>query len=129
MYSTWYVHVAKRRYTPCCRLKVNSDCHIVGRLLNITVGLTSNDPQINRDPMNSWFWLCDTQDEFVKGQPIDLECDEQLPQGRYLFVAATVRDYFHLSEVEVYTGKLYKTKYTRRVCMVLRPKEFFHSNL
>ncbi len=80
--------------------------HIVGHLLNITVGLTTSDPRINR-PLNSPFWKCATYDKPKKGVPIDLKCDEPLHEGRYLFVAATVNNYFCLNEVEVYTGNLW----------------------
>ena len=92
-------------YPFCC--VVQSDCYIAGQLLNITVGLTNDKPGIKGEPLNSPFGKCATHDAAVKGEPIDLLCYGRLHQGRYLFVAATVRDYFRLSEVEVYTGKLW----------------------
>ena len=130
IFITRYIHVSKRDALLVVCFKVNSHCHIAGQLLNITVGLTNDKPGIKGEPLNSSFWPCATHHAPVKGEPIDLECDEQLHQGRYLFVAATVRDYFHLSEVEVYTGKLWNEEHYYRPC---RPERYilniFHSNI
>ena len=93
----------------CCRYIILSDCYIVGRLFNITVGLTNIDPRINLGPLNSSIWKCAAYVEPI--EVIELKCDEPLYEGRYLFVAATVRGYLQLSEVEVYTGKLWNGGY------------------
>ena len=78
------------------------------RLRSFSVGLTDYDPRTNDGPLNSPFQICATHNDLLAVlEAISLKCAATLyAWGRYLFVAASVNEYFHLGEVEVYDGML-----------------------
>ena len=88
------------------------------RLKNFTIGLTDLHPYPNLDPLKSPFQLCtthgalgnescDSGSQHIPGTAASLTCAALLyAWGRYLFIAANVDTYFHLTEVEVFDGRL-----------------------
>ena len=74
---------------------------------NFTIGLTDHDPTSGNGPLNNPFLKCATHGSIGGVRTVSLTCESPLyARGRYLFVAATVYDYFDLAEVEVFDGKL-----------------------
>ena len=96
----------------CC------NCFSGYRLYNFTIGLTEQLPDTNHNPLESPFQMCIRHGRLgmhrcVRGEPLtpgdaaSLTCSALMyAWGRYLFVAANVHDYFHLTEVEVFDGRL-----------------------
>ena len=79
------------------------------RLRNFTVGLTDTRPGKNNYPLKAPFLLCATRDKTSRlpGASVTLPCATPMyAWGRYLFVEARVKDFFHLAEVEVFDGTL-----------------------
>ena len=87
------------------------------RLENFTVGLTDTRPSKNNYPLKAPFLLCATHGKVgerrcnktsrLPGASVTLPCDTPMyAWGRYLFVEARVKDFFHLAEVEVFDGTL-----------------------
>jgi len=88
------------------------------RLINFTIGLTDQLPTTY--PLASSFQLCATHGGLVGSNPqcegdgpvpvpgasVTLSCTPTYARGRYLFIAAHVQTFFHLSEVQVYDGRL-----------------------
>ena len=88
------------------------------RLINFTIGLANQQPTTN--PLASPFQLCATHGRLVGSNPqcvqdspvplpgasVTLRCTPTYARGRYLFIAAHVDTYFHLSEVQVFDGRL-----------------------
>ena len=88
------------------------------RLINFTIGLANQQP--TSDPLASPFRLCATHGRLVGSNPqcvqdspvpvpgasVTLSCTPTYARGRYLFIAAHVDTYFHLSEVQVFDGRL-----------------------
>ncbi|KAI0234525.1 hypothetical protein LSAT2_015199 [Lamellibrachia satsuma] len=75
------------------------------RLQNFTVGLTDVDPRIGSGPINSPFLKCATHGRLARLETVSLMCRHPLyARRRYLFVAASVKDHFHLAEVEVFNA-------------------------
>ncbi|KAI0238665.1 hypothetical protein LSAT2_010604, partial [Lamellibrachia satsuma] len=73
------------------------------RLLNFTIGLTDHDPAIDNGPLNYPFLKCATHGAMGDVRTVNLTCESPLyARRRYLFVAASVSDYFNLAEVEVF---------------------------
>ena len=59
--------------------------------------------------MKSPFVMCATHGAVGKGITVALTCEKSRDvRGRYLFVAANVKGYFHLAEVEVFAGEYVK---------------------
>ena len=88
------------------------------RLINFTIGLANQQP--TTDPLASPFRLCATHGRLVGSNPqcvqdspvpvpgasVTLRCTSTYARGRYLFIAAHVDTYFHLSEVQVFDSRL-----------------------
>ena len=69
------------------------------------MGVTDNDPRINKNPVASPFLLCAQHGRMLDGESISLNCTHPLyARRRFLFIAANVDGVFHLTEVEVFAG-------------------------
>ena len=77
------------------------------RLKSFVVLLTDRSPLKGGGPFNdnSRQTCAEHNEEMNSGQEVILTCANPL-WGRYLVLDARVTDYFHLSEVEVFDGKL-----------------------
>ena len=104
MFWLWLVSVVI--YEPCYYTHYPGYLS-VDRLLNFTIGLTDHHPTIGNGPLNYPFLKCATHGAMGDVPTVNLTCESPLyARRRYLFVVATVSDYFNLAEVEVFDGKL-----------------------
>ena len=78
------------------------------RLINFTVSLTDQDLRTVKGPISDVpFLKCATYGRLLRSQIVSLTCEHpRYARRRYLFVAANVAGFFHLSEVEVFASKL-----------------------
>ena len=72
--------------------------------------MTNFDPTSGSGgPLKSPFVMCATHGAVGKGITVALACEKSRDvRGRYLFVAANVKNFFNLAEVEVFDGEYVK---------------------